>query len=398
MGTAGLASRWMSMSKQWDALQAQWRKTNALRQEAQETLAAAIQGVPALRRASALAQQGAIQLDTVARGAANVMTLGGADYLAAGANAVFQAANGANLGERYQTNLRDERARNRQDHAQRPLARGVGNAGGAVMGVAATAAAAPVVGVAAAVPRLAGAARLTGRETAAIVAGGGLAGLGVQMGSDTLQGQTSTAGDSIGAAIGGAVGVAALPAGPVRAGALGAAATTTAQDLFNGRTPSVETAAQAAMLGGLLGGAADGAAQHWSNGLSTEGKGNLGDFIGSARSKLNGEPRPMVGYWPRDGEKLIEPDDWVPITKRRDYLNKEKTIYWYPDGVSGNFIRFEDKFGFDVRLSPNQIIAQKLLGDKFVLYHTGPPDVGKAASAILSPFATPVLDQDKHYP
>lgn len=386
------------MSKQWDALQAQWRKTNALRREAQETLAAAIQGVPALRRASALAQQGAIQLDTVARGAANVMTLGGADYFAAGTNAVVQAVNGADLVESFQSNIRDERARGRQDAAQRPVARGVGHAGGAVMGVAATAAAAPALGVATAIPRLAGAARLTSRETAAIVAGGGLAGLGVQMASDTLQGQRSTAGDSLGAAIGGAVGVAALPAGPVRAGALGAAATTTAQDLFNGRTPSVETAAQAAMLGGLLGGAADGTAQHWSNGLSTKGKGNLGDFIGSARSKLNGEPRPLVGYWPRDGDKLIDPDDRAPMPKRRDYLNEEKTIYWYPDGVSGRSIRFEDKFGFDARLSPNQSLAQKRLGEKFVLYHTGPPDVGKAASAILSPFAPPVLDQDKKYP
>lgn len=383
------------MSTPWVATRQQWQRIQAARRKAQENLAAAIQGVPALRTASTLAQQGAVQLDTVARGAANVMTLGGADYLAAGANAVFQAANGADLVESFHSNLRDERVRGRLDAAQRPVAKGVGNAGGAVMGVAATAAAAPALGVATAIPRLAGAASLTGREVAAIVAGGGVAGLGVQIGSDTLQGRTSTAGDSVGAAIGGAVGVAALPAGPVRAGALGAAATTTAQDLFNGRTPSTEDAAQAAVLGGLFGGFADGAAQQWSNGLSTKGKEELGDFLGMTRSRLNGEPRPLVGYWPRVGNKPTDTKTWVPVTKRRDYLNEEKTIYWYPDGVSERFTRFEDKFGFDARLSPNQILAQKLLGDKFVLYHTGPPDVGKAASAILSPFAPQVLDQNQ---
>jgi hypothetical protein len=383
------------MSTQAVALREKLAKVEAARLNAQRKLAATVRGSPALRKASALAQQGAMQIDTAMRGAANVMTLGGADRFAAGANALIQAASGADLGESFRSNFRSEQARGRLDAAQRPVARGVGNAGGAVMGVAATAAAAPAVGVATAVPRLAGAAALTGREIAAIVGGGGVAGLGVQIGTDTLQGRTSTAADSVGAAIGGAVGAAALPAGPVRAGAFGAAATTTAQDYLNGRTPSSENAGQAAVLGGAFGGFSDGFAQRWSNGLSTKGKGNLGDLLGITRSKLNGEPRPLVGYWPRNGDEVLDAEDWTPITKKRDYLNEERTRYWYPDGVSENLIRFEDKFGFDVRLTPNQILAQELLGDKFILYHTVPPDVGKAASAVSSPFAPPVLDQRK---
>lgn len=377
------------------ALREKLAKVQAARLDAQRKLAATVRGSQALRKASALAQQGAMQIDTAMRGAANVMTLGIADHVAAGANAAFQAANGVDLVESFHSNLRDERARGRLDAVQRPVARGVGNAGGAVMGVAATAAVAPAVGVATAAPRLAGAAALTGREIAAIIGGGGVAGLGVQIGTDTLQGRPSTAADSVGAAIGGAVGAAALPAGPVRAGAFGAAATTMAQDYLNGRTPSSDDAAQAAFLGGVFAGFADGAAQRWSNGLSTKGKGDLGDLLGITRSKLNGEPRPLVGYWPRNGDEVVDAENWIPITKKRDYINEERTLYWYPDGVSENLIRFEDKFGFDARLTPNQIIAQKVIGDRFILYHTVPPDVGKAASAISSPLAPPVLDQNK---
>jgi hypothetical protein len=367
-------------------------KVQAARLNAQRKLAATVRSSPALRKASALAQQGAMQIDTAVRGAANVMTLGGADRFAAGANALIQAASGADLGESFRSNFRGEQARGRLDAAQRPVAKGVGNAGGAVMGVAATAAAAPAVGVATAVPRLAGAAALTGREIAAIVGGGGVAGLGVQIGTDTLQGRTSTAGDSVGAAIGGAVGAAALPAGPVRAGAIGAAATTTAQDYFNGRTPSSENAAQAAVLGAVFGGFADGAAQSWSNGLSTAEKGKFGDFLGNIRSKVRGEPRPIAGYWPRTGERNANPKERVPMPQTRDYI-PGTNIYWYPDGVSANLVRFEDKFGFGAELSRNQTIARDALGDKFVLFHTTPTDVGKAAAAAASQAAVPIASE-----
>jgi hypothetical protein len=374
------------------ALREKLAKVEAARLNAQRKLAATVRGSPALRKASALAQQGAMQIDTAMRGAANVMTLGIADHVAAGANAAFQAANGADLVESFHSNLRDERTRGRLDAAQRPVARGVGNAGGAVMGVAATAAVAPAVGVATAAPRLAGAAALTGREIAAIIGGGGVAGLGVQVGTDTLQGRTSTVGDSVGAAIGGAVGAASLPAGPVRAGAIGAAATTTAQDYLNGRTPSSEHAAQAAVLGAVFSGFADGGAQRWSNGLPTVEKGRVGGFLGNIRGKVRGEPRPIVGFWPRTGERNINPKERVPMAQTRDYI-PGTNIYWYPDGVSANLVRFEDKFGFGAELSRNQIIARDALGDKFVLFHTTPTDVGKAAATVASQAAVPLASE-----
>jgi hypothetical protein len=81
---------------------------------------------------------------------------------------------------------------------------------------------------------------------------------------------------------------------------------------------------------------------------------------------------------------------WAPKARDRIYEGQAKP-YWYPDGRSGP-VRFEDKFGVNAELSPNQILAQQALGDNFQLYHFLPADFGKAAAvpvAAAAPHVTP---------
>ena len=97
--------------------------------------------------------------------------------------------------------------------------------------------------------------------------------------------------------------------------------------------------------------------------------------MGTARSALNGERR-----------------EWAP--KSRDYLPNGR--YWYPDGRSGSK-RFEDKFGYGAKLSPNQIQAQQLLGPDFQLNHFTPSDVGGLVSVPASALAPHLNDRDRPY-
>lgn len=305
--------------------------------------------------ATALGQglrEAALQADTAVRSAANTLTFGGADHLAAGLDAVLQPEGFEDRQGRYATNLAGELARNRYDASNRRWAQGIGQIGGATLGLGVVG---PLEGALAAAPRLAGAAAVTNREIAAILGAGAGMGLVTQTVSDALAGgRKASLGDNLGAALGGAAGSAALPLGPARAGAVEASVTSAAQDVFNGQPISLSKMGENAIAGNILGGVAGIVGRVGSNALPTVSKGLLGDGIGEIRSRVNLEAR-----------------DWVPKTSER--LSKG---YWYPDGRSGA-IRFEDKFGVGATLSPGQKLAQLELGSDFRLYHTLPADIGK---------------------
>lgn len=326
---------------------------------------------PSAKVAGAL-REAALQVDTAMRGAANVLTFGGADHLAAGLDALIEPGGLSEWKPRYEANLAQEQARNAYDKVRRPVALASGQVGGALLGVGLVG---PMEGALAAAPRLSGAAALSGREGAAILASGGAAGLGMQALSDGVAGRRSTPGDNLGAVFGGAVAAAALPFGPARASAVGASTTSAVQDIFNGRPIAVDRAGESAIVGNLLGGIAGVAGRAWADKLPQPAKGPLGEALGDMRSTINGRRR-------------------VSSPKARDEIYEDQVKpYWYPDGRSGP-VRFEDKFGVSAELSRNQLLAQKVRADNFQLYHFLPADVGRAA-AVPAAAAAPHLTSSR---
>jgi hypothetical protein len=318
------------------------------------------------------AHEAALQADTVARAAANILTFGAADHLAATTDALFQPGGLSGWGQRYDADLAQEQARNRYDASHRQAAQTIGVGGGTALGLGVMG---PMEGALAAVPRLPGAAALTGREAASILGAGGITGLGMQALSDLAKGQhyRSSLGDKLGATVGGVAGAVALPFGPARAGAVGASVTSAAQDLFNSRPVSVEQAGENALAGNLFGGLMGVSGRAWSNNLPFQSKGVLGEVLGDVRSTANGQRR-------------------TGTSKSRARIKYSNGKYWYPDGRREDLM-FEDKFGVLPPLSDNQKLAQTTLGPNFHLNSFVPADVGKIFGLPAGMMAPEVVDQ-----
>jgi hypothetical protein len=338
---------------------------------------------------SSAARDPLLPVDAAIRSAANTVTFGGADKIAA----AMDALTGGGLsgwGKRYDANLQQEQARDRYDAAHAPLAWSAASAGGGVLGLFTLG---PEEAAAAAAPRLAGAARLTAKEAAGIVGAGGLAGLGSQTVSDIATGHRSTLGDKSGAMLGGMAGGAALPFfGPSRAGAVNGAVTSATQDFLNGRPISIPQTVQSALTGGLLAGATGSVGRKWSDSLSTTEKGQLGETLGAMRSAVNGEPR-----W--QGPKVR-----APLSPKQTTPLQGKKTYWIPDGLDGPPPAdpsepwpdmFEDKFGYGADTSPNQKIAQAKFGSRFRLNHFTPSDVGMVTAFPFLTAAPQFVHQDQ---
>lgn len=312
------------------------------------------------------AWNGLMQANAAVRGAANIF---GGDQFAAGMDALVSGGLD-HWRQRYEANLAQEKARGQYDASHRGAAQAAGQVGGTAMGLALVG---PGEGAASLAPRLPGAATLTGREAAALLGGGAGAGLAMQTASDIgAGGRRSSFGDNAGAALGGAAGAAALPFGPGRAAAVGGWVTSAAQDVFNGRPISLDRAGQSAIAGNVLGGLAGKIGVRASNDLPMAAKGRLGEAMGDVRSTINGERRV-----------------WAP--KSRDYIDED--TYWYPDGRDARtgLVRPEDKFGYGARLSPNQTLAQNVLGPDFRLYHFTPDDVGSLSSLPAGPLGAQLV-------
>lgn len=319
------------------------------------------------RRVVGVSREALMSADAAVRGAANVLTLNKADVIAAGLDAALQRG-GRSVAARFRANLGQQQARDRYDAVHRPVARTTGQVLGAVAPMGLLGRASSVAGMA---PRLSGVALQTRRELAAATGMGGAVGLAAQHYADLLTNGRPSLVNDLGGALGGAVGVRALPLGPARAGAIGSAATTVTQDLLNRRIPSVEHVGHSAVLGNLFGGLGGAIGRADSNGLSSLEKGRLGERLGAIRSSINGMPRELG-------------------RKSRDYIAGTPK-YWYPDGRYQSK-RFEDKFGYRAELKPNQVLAQRILGPDFVLNHFTPDDIGKIFSVPAASAAPHVND------
>lgn len=309
-------------------------------------------------------------VDAGVRAAANTMSFGLADNASAGLDALPPSGDGSTWRQRYQANLAAEQARDRYDAIHHPLAQAIGQTIGAVVPLVAGDPEAALGAVA----RLPGAATLSGREAAAILAGGGGMGASAQHTSDTLAGRPPSLRNDIAGGLGGAAGAATLWLGPARAAAVDGAVTSAAQDILNDRPVSIERAGQNAMAGRLLGGAAGAFGRQQSNALSMTGKGKLGEALGEIRSRVNGTPR-----------------QWSPKTRT---AIPGTSKYFYADGQSGDLF-FEDKFGVAPKLTPNQQLAQEAFGPNFQIYHFTPGDVGKGVSVPAAAIGTHIVPQRK---
>lgn len=294
-----------------------------------------------------------------ARGAEDALTFGAGDYLNAGVRALGGAAQGQNIGQAYSDGLDMERARDQYDAAHHPAARLVGQ----VIGTGAQLAAlGPLEGAVAGGARMAQATRLIPREIAAIGGAGGAAGVGGQAISDLARGHLSSLGDYAGAGVGGAVGgLASMGGRGSYAGAADGVATSLSQDLFNGRTPSLDRARQAAGVGGTFGAIGGVLGRFSSNANSGINKG----IAGSAKDKI-GEDFSQL-------RTLARGDTTISLKKTREYFQNRK--YTYPDQRTASGQLVESKFGRTAKLSDPQKGAHRHLSN-YRVDHTLPQDVG----------------------
>jgi hypothetical protein len=208
--------------------------------------------------------------------------------------------------------------------------------------------------------RMAEATPLIAREIAVIGGAGGAAGVGGQALSDAARRKLSSIGDYAGAGLGGAVGgLASLGGRAGYAGAAGGAATSLAQDLFNGRALSLDRARGAAVMGGVLGAIGGAAGRRWSDGLDwrTE-KGLLGEEFSRLRTWARGDKT-------LSGKKTAEVlgNQKITIPDLRSVRNGQQREI------------IESKFGKTAKLSKNQKYAHKTRND-YRVDHSLPKDVG----------------------
>ena len=144
------------------------------------------------------------------------------------------------------------------------------------------------------------------------------------------------------------------------------AATSIAQDLFNGRPPSFNRAREAAQTGGVLGTIAGVAGRRWSDGLSNAVKEDLGEGFSRLRTAARG-------------------DTTAPGGKTREYLSDGG--YTYPDQRSFRGTQpsqlVESKFGISAALSKRQKQAYRELPN-YRVDATLPKDVGAVAGLLTA--------------
>lgn len=297
-------------------------------------------------------QNGFAQVLAAGRGMQDAATFGLGDRAVSGVLALADAARGAEIGEAYGRRMADERARDAYDREHYGIARTVGQVVGTGAQIAALG---PLEGLALGGVRIAQATPMVARELAALGGVGGAAGVGGQALSDVLRGRIGSAGDYVGAAVGGAAGAVAARSGRgVEAGAVLGATTSVAQDVFNGRAVSVDDARASGLAGAALGAAGGFVGRRVSDSLSRSAKGDLGEDLSRVRT------------WARGDQTLAGP-------KSRQYLEGRK--YTFPDQRTASGELVESKFGRSADLSKRQREAHAQL-DNYRVDAWLPRDIG----------------------
>lgn len=304
----------------------------------------------------AVVQQGVDQTLAAARGAQDAFTLGLGDRAYAGARAIVDAAQGADLGDAWRSRWVTERARDQYDAKNYRTARTVGEIAGTGLGFVALG---PVDAALVGGARIAQAAPMIAREAA--VLGGVGAGGGVlsQAVTDLQNRRLGSLGDYLGSAVGGSTAAVASARGrPGQAGAMGGATAAIVQDALNGRPMDWKEAGQAALAGGYAVAPFGYAGRRYSNSLPIAAKGELGETMGRVRTMAN----------------FRKP---LPKGKRVDLESGRVTVLdeGHPDTLMS-----EQKFGPGARLSRSQMDAYNQFGDRYRVDHFLPRDIGAAAA------------------
>ena len=302
------------------------------------------------------------------RGAVDSLPFNLGNAAPAGVHAIGDVLGGGDFRRAFANQMAAERAQDQYDAAHYGIARNVGQVLGNGVQLAALGPALGAEELAAGGVRMAQATPLIAREVATLAGAGGAAGVGGQAVSDVVRGRPSSLGDYAGAGLGGVVGALASRGGAGgKAGAISGAATSVAQDLFNGRVPSFDRARDAAEAGGRFGAAGGDFGGHWSDGLKGEG----------TSPKLINKPKEDLGEGFSRLRTMARGDRTLPGGKTREYLANGK--YTYPDSRSyrGAEVRdlVESKFGKSASLSDRQKEAYRLLSN-YRVDHTLPRDVG----------------------
>lgn len=314
--------------------------------------------------------------DAFMRGAADVVSFGKADEIAAGIDAavatvpdlLFQGKGLQSLDQHYRDELERQQERDRYDEMHRPKARMLGQfagaAGGLTLGggLASRAAlrmfpnSARIVRNAEPVARLG--LDMRGVNTVA-AAGGATTGAVDQLGRDFAKGQFSDVNAYAASTLAGvAGGIAGRYSGATGAGAAAGGLTPILQSTAAGR-PSLEGAGEAAVLGAIAGAATGHAAntlgKYGASVLPPKWKGRLGEGMSLIKSVA------------RDGKT---PQLQVPVK-----VGSRRTIadQVLEDGAA----LLEAKFGRWAKLSKAQKAALRQFGPKYIIDHYLPKDVGR---------------------
>jgi len=193
-------------------------------------------------------------------------------------------------------------------------------------------------------------------------------GIGGQAATDFSRGRPGSAGDYLGAGIGGLTAALMIRNGRARyVGAANGSVTSLAQDALNDRALSIDRARKAAAVGAVVGSGSGLAGRIYSNSMKRAAKERLGENASLLRT------------WAR-GDKTLT------TKKTREYLPNRK--YTYPDQRTSREL-VESKFGIAARLSRRQLEASQML-ENYRVDHLLPEDIGLAISLLSSTLGIPI--------
>lgn len=332
------------------------------------------------------------QLVAAGGGVLDGATWGLGDRIYAGVGALADAAQGGSMGDAYAKRMAYEKARDAYYAQNFAVARTVGEIGGSLIpipgGGPLGALARQAIGnsarfakfaktltqVAKDGKRIRQVAPLIKRERVfASTLGAGTGGVG-QAYSDMVNGHLSSAGDYVGAMLGGAAQAQmALHLRPRSAGAIGGVTSSIAQDALSGRPISLANAAKAGAAGMLAGALGDkiGRARFYRS-VSPEGQ--LIVHNNMTKAKI-GEAGSVV-------RTIARGDTVASMDKRRVKL--EKGSYTYPDLRTTGGKLVEAKAGVAARISKQQTHAYQQFGDTYRVDHVLPKDQGALIAFLAS--------------
>lgn len=300
------------------------------------------------------------------------LTLGGGDQLKAVVGALYDAYKGKPGMAAYWRRINAEHQQDRLDLERHPTARNWGKGAGTALQFIASG---PLGSAVRGGARMAEATPAALRELRALTGAGAVGGVATRATMDRLNHRQSTLAGLAASGIGGALDALLLRGGrPGQAGAVSSAATSVAEDAFDGRVPSAQRAFEAAGQGSLLGAGAGAVGRKFANDLPS-------NATQAFLSKEN------LGEWGSILRTLARGDRTISRAKIREFL---------PDG---GFTRpdqrtlldelVEAKFGWKARLSRRQKQAHQSFGSRYRVDHWLPDDVGS-----LFAYPTVQLDYD----